>query len=272
MENKQDKSKKVSLKPSFRIVIIGAGFLLPVFFLLLSSSIQKPLDHDEHQFIAAGMLLAKHFSFPYLDYAYFHMPNLVFINAALFTFTDHLLLSARLFSTLCTWLTLVIIFFTAFHLFRNYSSFIGFLFAICSVVILLINPVFVYTVGKAWNHDLPILLTLVALILFSEGIKRENKRRWFFASGLMIGLAIGTRLTFAPIVLPFLIMFFLLPRRLGNKELVKQILAFVLGLFVGLLPSVVLFTLAPRQFMFGNFGYAAYNTLYRQQQGFSEGT
>ncbi len=169
------------------MAIFSTVFLLAAFLVLLSVSIQKPLDHDEHQFIAAGMLLAKQFKDPYVDFGYFHMPNLVFIYAALFTVTDYLLLSARFFSTVCSWLILVIIYLTAFGLFRRYSSATGLLFAVFSVLLLLVNPIFVYTAGKAWNHDLPILLTLVAFFLFSKAARRINGRWWFFASGMLLG-------------------------------------------------------------------------------------
>jgi hypothetical protein len=66
-------------------------------------------------------------------------------------------------------------------------------------------------------------------------------------------------------------MFFLMPHQQGRKELFSSILPFMLGLLVSLLPSLSLFVLAPKQFLFGNFTYAAYNTLFRQQQGFGVG-
>jgi 4-amino-4-deoxy-L-arabinose transferase-like glycosyltransferase len=242
-----------------------------VLLLLLGSGLQKPLDHDEHQFISSGVLLGKYFRLPYLDFPYFHMPNLVFIYAVLFRFSDFLLLSARVFSTLCAWLMLMLMYLNVLHLFREHKPGTRLLFAAGSVLLVLLSPLFAYTSGKAWNHDLPVLLILAAFFLFFEAVKRGNQRGWFFASGLLVGLAIGTRLSYATTVFPFLILFWMIPQRGKSAEQVKLALFFLLGLAASLLPSLVLFILAPRQFIFGNFGYAAYNTFYRQQQGFSEG-
>lgn len=44
---------------------------------------------------------------------------------------------------------------------------------------------------------------------------------------------------------------------------------FCLGALLGLLPSLYLFLVAPRQFTFGNFHYPALNTAYRLEAGFS---
>lgn len=251
--------------------ILAALFFLAVFALLLGASMQKSLDHDEHQFIASGVLLVREAKLPYLDYAYFHMPNLAFVYAILFSLTDRLLFSARLFSTVCAWLTLGLIFCLAFRLFRRYHYLLRFLIAAGSVVFLLTSPLFAYASGKAWNHDLPVLLALVAFVVHAEGASREHGRRWLVVSGLLLGLAIGTRLTFAPLVLPFLGMIAFYPRRAGWRGTLSLALFFLLGLLMGLLPSLVLFALAPRQFLFGNLGYAQYNTLYRQTEGFAEG-
>ena len=35
-----------------------------------------------------------------------------------------------------------------------------------------------------------------------------------------------------------------------------------------MLPVLLTFTIAPKQFVFGNIGYAVYNTAYREQMGF----
>ena len=239
--------------------------------LMLGANMAKSLDHDEHQFVTSGALLARETKLPYVDYAYFHMPNMVFVYAVLFSVTDHLLLSARLFSTVCAWLTLGLIFCLALCLFRHYHYLLRFLIAASTTVFLLTNPVFAYTSGKAWNHDLAILMALGAFVMHSEGASREHRQRWLGVSGLLLGLAIGTRLTFAPLVLPFLVMIAFYPRRAGWRGTLSLMLSFLLGTLVGLLPSAILFALAPKQFLFGNFGYARYNTLYRQVEGFVEG-
>ena len=66
------------------------SFLLVVFVLLFHLSMQHGVNHDEHQFVASGALLTRNGLLPYLDYAYFHAPYLVFIYAALFSFSPYL--------------------------------------------------------------------------------------------------------------------------------------------------------------------------------------
>src|SRR5438477_528918 len=60
---------------------------------------------------------------------------------------------------------------------------------------LLCNPVFIFTSGRAWNHDLPTLAMLLAFVAAVRGIRRD-RAGWQFAAGLLAGIAIGTRLTF----------------------------------------------------------------------------
>ena len=77
-----------------------SGFHLPafgivtalVFPIVLGVAMTKGLNHDEHQHIAAGALIAREGLLPYMDFPHFHTPYLAFIYAALFRVTDHLLI------------------------------------------------------------------------------------------------------------------------------------------------------------------------------------
>jgi len=246
-------------------------FFSAILLLLFSANMQKSLDHDEHQFVASGALLAREGRLPYLNYAYFHMPNLTFLYAGLFAGSDHLLLAARTFATVCAWLSLGLIFWLALGLFPRVHPLLQWLIAASGVLLLVVNPVFVYTSGKAWNHDLSVLFALLAFVLHSQGARTKNPKRWVFFSGLCVGLAFGTRLSFAPVILPFLGMILLFPEQARRQRLLVLPLTFGLGLLLALLPSLILFALAPKPFVFGNLDYARYNTLYRQKMGFVEG-
>ena len=100
------KNKALSLP-----AILTGLFFFIVFLLLLSASMNTPLDHDENLFIAGGKLLAAKGMMPYVDYLYCHMPYLVFLYALIFRFCDWLLLSARLVSVTSSFLILVLVFF-----------------------------------------------------------------------------------------------------------------------------------------------------------------
>lgn len=252
------------------LLFIIIAFFSIVFFLLFSRNVHKGLNHDEHQFIASGALLSQKALIPYKDYPYFHMPYLVFVYAAIFKHTNSFLLSARIFSTLCSLFTLGIVFFIAFNTFRRHHYLIRFLIASGSVICLMTNSLFTYTSGRAWNHDLSILLSLLAFVLHCYGARQEKPLNWVLLSGIFLGLAIGVRLTFAPLVVPFLIMIVFYPTNDYATKKTRLFFSFSFGVFMAILPVLLLFMLAPEQFLFGNLGYAKLNTLYRQEIGYTK--
>ncbi|RYD71684.1 MAG: hypothetical protein EOP84_24465, partial [Verrucomicrobiaceae bacterium] len=78
--------------------------LLPVLLIavagwfLLVRGMQRDLNHDEHQFLAPGVLLSREGLLPFRDYPLFHLPNLVFAYAALDRLTGWPVLPAKLLS------------------------------------------------------------------------------------------------------------------------------------------------------------------------------
>ena len=168
---------------------VAATFLCLVCLLLISFSMQRGLNHDENQFITSGKLLSDKFMIPYKDYPYFHMPNLVFVYAVIFKYTDYILLAARIFSVMCASLTLGLIFFLATHLFKRRHYLVRFLIAAGSIIFLMTNDLFMYTSSLAWNHNLPMLFMLSAFASHCHGVRQGNEKKWFIVSGLLIGLA-----------------------------------------------------------------------------------
>jgi hypothetical protein len=247
--------------PAIRFIVVVI-FLSAVFLLLLGGSMTKPLERDENQFVASGKVLADHLLLPYRDYPYFHMPYLVFIYGALFRFTDHLLLAARLLSVVCAWLTIVAVFYMALHAFQERSRGLHFLVAAGSIGLLVFNPVFAHTAGRAWNHEAVVLLALLAFLAHCRGMKTGSVKHICF-SGALVGLAVGIRLTFAPAILGFLLVLFIY-----SRQPKRSLLFFISGLLVALLPSILLFAIAPEQFVFGNLGYSvSLNRAYWQEMG-----
>jgi hypothetical protein len=249
-------------------LLVGVLFFITVFLLVFSLSMQKGLAHDEDQFIASGAILANKLILPYKDYPYFHMPNLVFVYGMLFKYSDYMVFSARLLSVVCAFLSLGLIFYIAWNVFDRHRYMVRLMIAGGGVILFLTNPLFTVTTGWAWNHDLPVLLALLAFVFHCRGVMEGNTKTWTFLSGILLGLAMGTRLSFAPLVLPFLGIMFLYPNLRMWKTSTGLALAFCTGLVLSLLPSLVLFSLFPEQFVFGNIGYAQLNTIYRQEAGF----
>jgi 4-amino-4-deoxy-L-arabinose transferase-like glycosyltransferase len=249
-------------------ILVSIAFLFGAFLLILVRSMENDYNRDENQFIASAYLFVKQGLLPYVDYPYFHMPNLVFLYAGLFKLSSHKLLIARFFSAICASLVLIILYGATCWLYRKRSLLTRLIAAVSASLLLLANVMFQYTSGQAWNHDLPVLLTLAATILLFVGTQRAHTSRYFFLSGVLLGLAIGTRATFAPLILPFAGAAFFAGQAAGWQHISRLLAAFILGGIISMLPSLALFGMAPAEFIFGNLRYAGLNTLYYQNANY----
>jgi len=231
--------------------LAGALLFILIALTLFAIAMSRGLSRDEHQFVAAGAVLAQHGLLPYRDYPYFHVPNLVFVYAALFQCSSYLLLTSRLFSVFCSLLLLLIIYlFTAGklgHLSKGKRFGIAAAVTICAFA----DPLFRSTYWRAWNHAFPILLIVLAFLCYLRGRVRDRPDGWILAVGLLTGLAAGSRLTFAPAAFAFLLILF---NDLGRRGW-RQAGWFCAGTTLGLLPTLILFALYPQQFAFGNLTY-----------------
>ncbi len=230
----------------------GVAVLTLLFLSLGIGCLARSLNHDEAQFLASGALLARERMLPYLDYPYFHLPNLVFVYAALFSTNDFLLLTARSFNLACAWLLLLLVYVITASAFR----FLGekrWVVASAATLLLALNPLFRFTVGRAWNHDLPVLASVAALAAFLQSAQSDRPRRWIVAAGFLLEIAAGTRLTFMPLVVPFLLLLFMRDR--AKPGGLRSVIIFLAAYSVALLPAIALFAAAPSTFFFDNVSY-----------------
>ena len=230
-------------------------FFISLFILSFNLKMFSSLNHDEHQFVASGSLLANKSLLPYRDYPYHHMPNLVFIYAIIFKCTNYLLLSSRAFSVLCGVLCCALLFYSAINMFRCYNIFMRFFIGTGSALLLFTNPLFITTTGFAWDQDLPVLLGIIAAILHCRAATQIQARRHVFFSGVFIGLALGTRISFALAVIPFLCAIFLFPSAQTKYIKIRLLFVFIGGFFLAMTPSLILFLMAPEQFIHGVINY-----------------
>lgn len=250
---------------SLLLVAVATAFLAGVFMLLLGLNMRRGLNHDEHQFVASGALIARHGLLPYIDFAYFHVPGLSLLYALIFNVSDRLLLSARFASIMSSWGTLVLLFVVGCTILQSHSVWLRLLTAGSVVMLLLSNPFFTHASGRAWNHDIPILLTLLATVTFLYALKPARSAVWLVVSGLLIGFAASVRLSFAAIAAPFLAVLWFYGNQQSRPRW-QSLLVFAIGGFIGALPLIVMFGLAPDAFLFDNFGYVRLNTLFYQHE------
>jgi hypothetical protein len=261
--------------------VAGCLFLAVMLALLLGLGAGRGLNHDEHQFVASGKLVAEGMP-PYRDFPYFHTPLLSLLNGLLFRFTPALLLSARLVSILSAWLGLIVLFLFTQQRLALQSPTRRMIGGVGVVLLLASAPIFIHTSGRAWNHDLPVLLALLAFLLQRralalgdgggpQGAVRSRHAIWFYAvllfgSGLLVGLAASTRLSFAVLAPVFLLSIWLAPTIQPASSAVRQrglgMLAFTAGGLLGGGPLFWSLWQAPEAFWFGNVEYIQLNTRY----------
>ena len=241
-------------------------FLCAVLFECLCLGMLKGLSHDEHQFVAPAKLHVTEGLLPYVSCPQFHMPGLVFVYATLFRFTDYVLLPARLFSVACAFAALVLIFFVTSARFRAFGHIPRFLIAAGAVLLLLASPLFLHASGRAWNHDFPVLLALVAFTCFCRAARSTKPALLLFLSGLCVGAAIAARISFTLVAVPFLGMCLVVPKGVELKRrLVAGLLPCACGMLVGALPAIVLFALAPSRFVYSNVLYHRIEPIWRRE-------
>lgn len=244
------------------------GFALGSLALLIGLNLWRGINHDEHQFIAAGDLIARGLR-PYVDFPYFHVPLLAYLYSLLFQIFPALLLSARLFSVVWGWLTLLLL---GWIVYTRLAPRLRLPAALSLMSLLLAAPLFIHTSGRAWNHDLPSFLLLLAYLAYlradQQAANPPRRGLGLFACGLLIGLAASVRLSFALIAPAFLVAaWFVDWQRHGSSHTVWRsslgaALWFGSGGLLGLFPIFWAARLDPAAFWFGNVDYIRLNTEY----------
>ena len=229
-------------------------------------SVSGPFNHDEHQFMASAFMVAQYGSHPYQDFAYFHMPNLVYLYAP-FCLIPYSFLLARLFVGICAFGICLSIFLTARSLFAGQGKLNSLILPVSSVALLIHSPLFHYASSYVWNHTPSTICAVLAFLLHCQAIRGNKPLPYFFMSGVSLGMAIGIRLSFAPLVIPFLIAGVVF--RAGTvRDKILNAMLFAVGGLLANLPAVYFFFTSYEDFLFGNLGYAKLNTIYRQEMSF----
>lgn len=238
---------------------VAALLLIVCALLIFSQSMAAHLDHDEHQFIASGALLARRGLLPYRDYPYFHTPYLVVFDALLCKLTSHLLLAARTASSVFAAACVGLVASMNFRAAEDAPPQTRWIIALVSAAMLMTNPLFLSTAGLAWNHDSSEFLLLGAIYFFLRRSRGRPEVLPMFAAGLLLGLGVGVRLTIAPLLLPFAVLAYVDAPTPLHWEALISILA---GITIGLLPLAWFVAIAPQKFIFGNFIYPRLSTIY----------
>ena len=234
-------------------IALTVGMSALMLLVLCAMAMSRGLNVDEHQFVASGALLAREGFLPYQDYPFFHTPNLPLVYALLFRGTDYLLLSARLLSVLCALLSLILISRRMWRSLSGHSGTFRVFITGSAAILIFSNPVVRYSCWRAWNHPLATLFATIAVLCLWRALDDRKSGRWYFAAGLLLSLAIGTRLTFAPLGLAFTGISLFLPVQIVIRQRMRNALLLAVGGVIGASPMLWLFALDGRAFIFNNF-------------------
>jgi hypothetical protein len=235
----------------------GAALLL--FVLLFGRSMMRNFDVDEHQFVAPAVFLTSRGLLPYRDYPYFHMPDLIYLHAAVTAWIPYKLLAARAFSVLCGWGTVLLLARAGWQALAGQSRRSRWLLVGGVLSAYLCSQLFVYTNGWAWNHDSATLCAVGAYLALVNGLRRGRVGPIGLA-GVLAGLAVGIRLSFALIFVPLGLGVWLGRAPLSWRARGLAFAFAVAGACLALTPAFIPWFQDPQAFVFGNLGYAALST------------
>jgi hypothetical protein len=238
---------------SGRAFVLAAALLTFFAATLFALAVGRGLNIDEHGFVSTGVLLAREGSLPFRDYAWVHTPNLTFLYALAFRFSDHLLLSARALSVLCTLGMLGLVAFAAWRELGQYPERTRSLLVLGAVLLLFSNPLTRYVCWRAWNHPPAVLLATAAIVCLWRGASLAASRWWFFFGGFFVALAVGTRLTAAPLAVGLVAVTLIAGGGTGFRGRLARAFALSAGAVIGALPMLWMLTISPDAFVFGVF-------------------
>jgi hypothetical protein len=211
---------------------VDAAALVVPALVFVPLSLVRFVDGDEGVYAYASRLVL-HGNLPYRDFFYEQTPLLPYVYGAWIGITGESWYALRVFSALLACAVGAMLYLHAARRFGRRAALLGLLLYVSSALVFGF-----FVVVKTFA--LATLLLLGALVLVDG---RVRSSRATFAAGALAALAVDVRLVFLAAV-----------PALGVAAR-DRIAPFAGGFTVGLAPSIVLFALAPRQFVFGNIRY-----------------
>jgi hypothetical protein len=248
---------------------LSCVFGTAVAVVVFAHALQKPLDHDEHQFVASATLVAREGLIPYRDFPYFHLPYLSYLYAPVVLFNEHLLASMRAVSATAALGIALLVWLRAHAALATLPALLRAGGAAACVLALVTNPLFLYTAGRAWNHDVALLAALAAALAVGSIPTAKRPIRAALVGGLSIGFAIGTRSTMALVAPALLVSAVFVSRDHPSATRPAILAALGGGVAIALLPLLFFLAIAPSEFVYGNLTYnLTLNPLYRERMGY----
>ena len=215
--------------------------------VLGSLAICLPVDHDEGQYVAAAALARR--LRPYRDFAYLQTPLQLLLTAPIGALADGWsFIALRLANAAMALGELTLIYVAQRRLGVASGR------ALAAAGLLLLAYPFEFSSVVARNDALPALLETGAMLAGLEALRRRRAWPLWALAGLLLGAAVGTKLSYVfPSAAIGLYLFWRAWRSGGRFA---DVLACAMGGVVGLLPCLAVWLQSPEGFLWGAVTYA----------------
>jgi hypothetical protein len=253
---------KATLKKEHRALSI---LILILIFALVGafSKVMTSFNHNEHMYIAAGILVSKG-QVLYKDFAYLQTPYLPLFYGGFYQFfgvTSYYLLIGKFICFIFLCISSIIIFLLSQRLL------IDNILSLSIASLFLMNLTIVNPATEVSNYIMPVAFSLGSYYVFVVFIGKPKNTLGILIAGIFLAVAIGTKLTYATIVIPFVVstLFYLLSQHstLTLKRIINIYSPFLLGLAIGLIPMLY-YMYDLESFLFNNYFYHNINTQWRK--------
>ena len=223
------KATRITASLEASLTPVGLGLLA---LLLLGVAVSHPLSHDEQQYVAGADLL---FDLQiYRDFMYIQTPYWAFVlGTAIELVGDRPFLVGRLVNWLLSSGCVCMLYLLA----RQGGASRG--LAVGAAALFTSSSVMTFSFGTARNDMLPLLFTLLACYFYlrASASTQRTATAMFFATGVVLAGAVGTKISFA--FAPVTFVAFSLVRQWRERDPIYwrvELLPLVAGGIVGALP------------------------------------
>jgi hypothetical protein len=228
------------------------------------------LSHNEHMYTCAGILISQGQSL-YSDFAYLQTPYFPLFYGSLFKIfgiDSWYLLSAKLVSFFFLCISLIILLLIARRVLRDSVC------SLCVAVLFVLNVTIINAAAEVSNYIMPAACVMLAFYVFVVSCQSSIRASGIALAGILLAIAAGTKLTCAPLIIPFFVVIFVCPleKNASSLHAARRVfyvfLPFVAGLLLGALPMLLFIVADPESFFFNNLGYHFVNTQWRLATGY----
>jgi Dolichyl-phosphate-mannose-protein mannosyltransferase len=243
---------KTKTNPKLIAVVFSASLLYLAGLFYYAAT--RPIDGDEGFYTTAARLVWEGKT-PYKDFFFQQAPLLPYLYSWIWAVHPRSLVAMRMLSAACGGLEVLLLGLGLISAKRLPTK-----VALAAFAAVLLNP---YSVS--WNVVVKTfavanaLMTIATICLYIA--LRSGRLRWFFASGLALGVCVSTRSLYGLLIPAVLLWMFYQEFRTSRRPYPKS-LTFLAGALAGGLPMIFSFVRDPHAFIFNNLTYHHFDVGY----------